>query len=303
MANLRTELAGVKLENPTILAAGVLGNTGEILKRVALAGAGAVTTKSIGIEPRPGHPNPTTVDLGDIMINAMGLPNPGAHAFVDELRIAKEGGKPIINSIFGKDAEEFAKVAGILKKAEPDMFELNLSCPNVKRGASFACDPAAAANIVRKVREATSIPLTVKLTPNTQNLIPVALAVEKAGASAITAINSIGPGMVIDVESGWPVLSNKMGGVSGKVILPIAVRCVYELHNAVKIPIIGTGGVYTGRDAAQMIMAGASAVGIGTAVKGDYLDVFKNVCNELGRILDEKKLKSMRELVGAVKEA
>jgi len=302
MANLATEIAGVKLKNPTILAAGVLSNTGEILKRVALSGAGAVTTKTIGLKPREGNKNPVVVDLGDIFFNAMGLPNPGAEAFVEEIQIAKEGGKPIISSIFGKDAGEFAEVAKILKRAEPDLFELNVSCPNVESGTSFGCDPVAAGNIVRKVKGNTDIPVSVKMTPNTHLLLEVAKAVETAGADAITAINTLGPGMIIDVETGVPILSNKTGGVSGKFIKPIAVKCVYEIGKVVKIPIIGVGGVYSGQDAAELIMAGASAVGIGTAVKDQYLDVFGTVSSELNEILERKKLKSIKELVGKVTE-
>jgi dihydroorotate dehydrogenase (NAD+) catalytic subunit len=302
MANLSTELAGVKLENPTVLSAGILGNTGEILKRVALSGAGAVTTKTIGLKPRKGNKNPTIVDLGDVFLNSMGLPNPGAENFVEEIRIAKESGKPIISSIFGKDAEEFAEVAKILKKAEPDLFELNISCPNVGSGMSFGCDPVAAGKIVEKVKAVTDIPISVKLTPNTHLLVQVAKAVEKAGADVITAINCLGPGMVIDVETRVPILANKFGGVSGKLLRPIATRCIYSIAQAVKIPIIGVGGVYSGEDAAQHIIAGASAVGIGTAVKDHYLDVFGKVCKELGEILERKKLKSVKELVNSVKE-
>jgi|TARA_Y100000310_G_scaffold300031_1_gene335389 dihydroorotate dehydrogenase (NAD+) catalytic subunit len=302
MAELTTELAGVKLENPTVLSAGILGNTGEILKRVGLSGAGAVTTKTIGLKPRKGNKNPTVVDMGDVFLNAMGLPNPGAENFVEEIRIAKEGGKPIISSIFGKDAGEFAEVAKILKKAEPDLFELNISCPNVGSGMSFGCDPVAAGKVVEKVKAVTDISLSVKMTPNTHLLVEVAKSVEKAGASVITAINGLGPGMVIDVETGIPVLANKVGGVSGKFVRPIATRCIYSIAQAVKIPIIGVGGIYSGEDAAQHIIAGASAVGIGTAVKDHYLDIFKKVCDELDVILERKKLKSIGELVGTVKE-
>jgi dihydroorotate dehydrogenase (NAD+) catalytic subunit len=302
MTNLSTELAGVKLENPTVLSAGVLGNTGEILKRVALSGAGAVTTKTIGLKPRKGNKNPTIVDLGGVFLNSMGLPNPGAENFVEEIKIAKEGGKPIISSVFGKDADEFAEVVKILKKAEPDMFELNVSCPNIGSGLSFGCDPFSAANVVRKVKEVTSIPVSVKLTPNTHLLVKVAKAVEEAGADVITAINCLGPGMVIDVDSGRPVLGNGVGGVSGRLIRPIATRCVYSIAKNVKIPIIGVGGVYSWDDGAQHIIAGASAVGIVTAVKDHYLDVFGKVCEELEEILERKKLKSIKELVGLLEE-
>lgn len=302
MASLSTEIAGVKLENPTVLAAGILGNTGEVLKRVALSGAGAVTTKSIGLKPRKGNKNPTIVDLGDVFFNAMGLPNPGAEAFVEEIKIAKEGGKPVISSIFGKDANEFAEVAKILEEAEPDLFELNISCPNVAAGTSFGCDPKAAATVVKKVKEVTNIPVSVKLTPNTHLLVQVAKEVKNAGADAITAINTVGPGMVIDVETKAPLLANKFGGMSGRLIKPIAVKSVYEIHKAVKVPIIGVGGVYSGQDAAEMIIAGASAVGIGTAIKDLDLDVFKIVCNELDELIERKKLKSIEELVGKVKE-
>ncbi|MFH1425043.1 MAG: dihydroorotate dehydrogenase [archaeon] len=298
---LDTELAGIKLKNPTILASGILGNTGEILKRVATeGGAGAVTTKSIGEDARTGHGNATIVDMGKIMLNAMGLPNPGATAFVDEIKIAKEAKVPVIASIFGSSVEGYAAVAKKVLAAKPDMIEINMSCPHAKgHGASFGSDEETAGQVVKAVKKVSGkTPVFAKLTPNVVSISAIAKAVENAGADGITAINTLGPGVVIDVETASPVLSNVAGGLSGEAIKPIAVRCVYEIYKTVKIPIIGTGGVYTGLDAAEMLMAGASAVGIGTAVKDREIDVFSKICKELSDFMERKNYKSVKDLVG-----
>jgi len=296
--DLTTRIAGIKMKNPIILAAGVLGNTGASLRRVAEEGAGAVTTKSITLKPKKGHHNPTVVELDDGFVNAMGLPNPGAEAFVEELKAAKEGEAPVIASIAGESENDFVGVAKILKEAKPDIFELNISCPNVKTGAALACDSVGAGNVVKRVKKVSKIPLSVKLSPNTHNIVEVAKAVEKAGADAITAINTVGPVMVIDVETGKPILANYVGGLSGHAIKGIALRCVYQIFEAVKIPIIGTGGISSGLDAAEMLMAGASAVGMGTVVKDRGVGVFKEVCTELGSFMKRKGYKRLDDLVG-----
>lgn len=293
--NLETKIAGIKLKNPTILAAGVLGNTAESLNRVASSGAGAVTTKSITLNPKKGHSNPTVLELEKGFVNAMGLPNPGADKFVQELEKVK--GVPVIVSVVGSSIEEYVKVAEKLSKYA-DMLELNVSCPNVKTGMIFGSEPGSCSELVRKIKKVSKIPVSVKLTPNTTNLIEVAKAVEKAGADCITAINTVGPGMVIDIETGKTILSNKYGGISGEMVKPIAVRCVYEIAQNTKLPIIGTGGISTGKDAAEMLMAGASAVGIGTAVKNSGIKVFRKICSELEQFMLRKKYKSIKELVG-----
>lgn len=300
--DLKTEIAGIKLSNPTVLASGVLGNTGESLKRIATAGAGAVTTKSLGAKPRMGHPTPTIVDTGQIFMNAMGLPNPGAEAFIEEIKIAKDGGAPVIASVFGGSIEGYATVAETILQAKPDAIELNISCPNAgAHGASFGSDPEVAASVVKAVKNVSGkTPVIAKLTPNVVSISSIARAVEKAGADAITAINTLGPGVVIDVENAEPILSNVKGGMSGPLIKPIAVRCVYEIYNTVKVPIIGLGGVSSGLDAVEMLMAGASVVGMGTAVKDHGIEVFKKVCDEIAEFMERKNYKNVKELVGLV---
>ena len=299
MGMLETRVAGIKLKNPTVLASGVLGTTGPSLRRIAEEGAGAVTTKSLGTVPREGHKNPTVVELGEgSILNAMGLPNPGVGNYFEELSEAKKGGVPVIASVFGGTADEFAEVAAKIEEAGPDMIELNVSCPNVGKGTLFGKDPVSAAEVTKKVKAAVKVPVTVKLTPNADRVVEVAKAVEEAGADAITAINSVGPGMAIDIETNLPILSNRVGGLSGAAIRPIAVKHVFDIYENVKIPIIGLGGISNGQDAIEMLMAGASAVGIGTAVYYQGIDVFKKVSKEIEEFMTRKSFKSIKELVG-----
>lgn len=300
MGLLETEIAGIKLKNPTVLASGVLGTTGHSLIRIANEGAGAVTTKSLGLKSKGGHKNPTIVELGGgSMLNAMGLPNPGVEDYIDELVEAKKCGVPIIASVFGETADDFADAAKRIEAAKPDMVELNISCPNVgTKGTLFGKDPDAATEVTKKVKAAVNIPVIVKLTPNADKIIEVAKAVEKAGADAITAINTVGPGMVIDIETATPVLSNKIGGLSGAAIRTLAIKHVFDISENVKIPIIGLGGISNGQDAIEMIMAGASAVGIGTAVYYQGIDVFKQISKEIEEFMLRKSFKSIEELVG-----
>jgi len=301
--NLETEIAGVKLRNPTVLASGIMSDNADLLIKVGENGAGAVTCKTITKEPREGHKAPTIAWAGEeVMLNAMGIPNMGAEAFVQELKKAKKGKAALIASVGGKSVEEYVDVVNVLKEAGPDLFELNISCPNVGTGMAIGKDPAMTRELVEKVKAATDIPFSVKVTPNADKMVEVAKAAEGAGADAITAINTLGPGMVIDVDKGKIVLTNKTGGLSGPAIKSVAVRCVYDIRKVVDIPIIGVGGVMTGRDAAELLMAGASAVGIGTAVFKKGPGVFKDVCDELGKFMEEKSYKSIKDLVGIVKE-
>ncbi len=296
MTSLKSTLSKLTLNNPTILASGVLDCTGPLLKRVAEAGAGAVTTKSISLKPIEGHPTPSIVEIKDGLLNAMGLPNPGVDEFLDELKIAKVAGVPIIASIAGKSINEFKEVAKRFVNL-PDALELNLSCPNVKGGLLFSQDKKLAASVVKDVKKVTKLPVFAKLGPNVSNIAEIARAVEKAGADGITAINTM-PAMVIDIETGMPILSNKSGGLSGTALKPIAIKCVYDIYESVKIPIIGTGGVSNGADAVEMLMAGASAVGIGTAIKKHWLSTFSKINKELDAFMKRKKFKSTKELVG-----
>jgi dihydroorotate dehydrogenase (NAD+) catalytic subunit len=284
---LAIQTLGLEFPNPLVLASGILGTEAALLHRIARAGAGAVTSKSCGPLPRAGHPNPTVLDWGPGLINAVGLANPGVEAEVQVLREAKPLlaplGVPLIASIYGHTVDEFAQVARRISDAQPDLIEVNISCPNVQAefGRPFALDAASASAVTRAVKGETTIPITVKLSPNTPDLVPIARAVVEAGADALTAINTVGPGMVIDLESGQPILANRVGGVSGPAIRPIAVRCVYELARAVDVPILGTGGVSSGRDALEMIAAGATLVGVGSAVYGRGPEAFAEIREEM----------------------
>lgn len=304
--SLGAELCGAKLRNPTVLASGIVGVTGALLVRVAKeGGAGAVTSKSCSLEPRLGHPNPIILDFPEGMINAVGLSNPGADDEVDEIKEAvANAGVPVIASIFADTAAKFGMVAEKISKANPSMIEVNISCPNVESefGKPFASDPKAAAQATEAVKNVTKIPVIVKLSPNVANIKQIAQAVVEAGADAICAINTVGPGMIIDIESARPVLSNKTGGVSGPAIKPVAVRCIYDVFQAVKVPIIGTGGVSNGRDAIELMMAGASAVGIGTAVYSRGMKVFGEVAKEMEEWLGANGYSSAKEIVGAAQK-
>jgi dihydroorotate dehydrogenase (NAD+) catalytic subunit len=296
--SLETDLCGTRLRNPTMLASGVMGETGDSLRRVAEAGAGAVVTKSIGLEPRQGYPNPTLVELDDGYINAMGLPGPGIHAFGEEMPIALKGGIPIVGSLFAAIPEDFVTLAVRMQEYGVSAIELNLSCPHAKGyGMEVGVDPDAVANIVRQVKAAIDIPLWSKLTPNTHRLLDVARAVEGAGGDAIVAVNTV-KAMAISVEARRPVLFNRTGGLSGPAIKAVGLRCVYELYEAVDIPIIGVGGAETLRDVLEYLMAGAKAVQIGSGVGRKGLGVFRTVCVGLLEYLEENGLTSPSDIVG-----
>jgi len=275
MTDLTTRFLEFTLPTPLVLASGIWGTTVSLLERAALAGCGAVTAKSCGPTPRPGHVNPSCLDWGHGLINAIGLANPGAAAEVELLAAAKARlqlrGVPLIASIFAGPPEEFGTVAATVAAAQPDLIEVNISCPNVHSefGEPYAASADAAAEVtgyVKDVARTAGIPVIVKLAPNVPSIGRIARAVVAAGADALCVINTM-PGMVIDAESGQPILANRSGGLSGPAIKPIALKCVYDTRKACPdTPIIGTGGVTTGRDAVEMLMAGATAVGVGSAV-------------------------------------
>ena len=295
---LATEIAGLKLANPTMLASGILGYTGLSLKSIIEAGAGAVVTKSMGLEPRTGYPNPTVVQTDCGLLNAMGLPNPGISHFKDEMKELKSTGVPTILSIYGYSSEEFAKVAETAVKMGADAIELNVSCPHIKKaGAEIGCDPLLLTEIVKEVKKRVNIPVIVKLTPNVANIGEIAKAAEEAGADAITAINTV-KAMNIEIETGRPLLANKFGGLSGPAIKPIAVRCVYDVYRSVDVPIIGCGGISSWQDAVEFMLAGASAVQIGTAVAFKGVGVFSSVAKGIEDYLKRKGFKNVKELVG-----
>jgi len=270
----------------------------ESLGNVVMGGAGAIVTKSVGLKPRNGYANPTIVQTSYGLINAMGLPNPGITEFVKEIREAKSFGVPVIVSVYGFSAEEYATAAKIAVDAGADAVELNVSCPHVKEtGSEIGQNPKILIKVVRKVKTVVEKPVFVKLSPNVTDIAEIAEAAAKAGANALTAINTV-KAMAIDTETTVPILSNKTGGLSGPAIKPIAVRCVYEIYEGVKVPIIGCGGITDWRDAVEFLLAGATAVQIGTAIALKGPNVFKKVTRGIDAYLKRKGFKSVNEIVG-----
>ncbi len=268
-------VGGVALENHLLLAAGILGTTGASLSRMLSLGAGGVVTKSIGPVPKEGHAGPCIAVLDDGLLNAMGLPNPSKE-FIEEIAPLKK--KQVVVSIFGGNADEFAEVAQWFTGTASG-FELNLSCPHAEGyGAAIGTDPKLVEACTKAVSK-TGIPVWVKLTPNVTDITAIGKAAERGGASAIVAINTV-KAMRISTEIRRPVLGNRYGGLSGSAVFPIAVRCVYELYEACKIPIIGCGGISTADNVIEMMMAGASAVEIGSAVHRD-VRVFETIRENL----------------------
>lgn len=297
---LQTDIAGLRLKNPTILASGIMGSTGAALCRIARdGGAGAVVAKSVGIEVRKGHNNPTVIEVGGGLLNAIGLSNPGIDEFGSEIVVAKKGGVPVIVSVFGFSVKEFEDVAKGAQNYGADAIELNLSCPNVKRaGTVYGQDPVLSQRVVEAVKGAVNIPVIAKLAANTGDIVAVAEACADAGCDAITAVNTLGA-MKIDIRARAPVLGNKTGGLSGPCIKPVALRCVYEISKELDIPVIGCGGITSGEDAIEFLMAGARAVEIGTAVHLRGIDVFKKVCTEIEVFMEEQGYSDLSEITGA----
>lgn len=295
---LEVELCNVKMKNPTILAAGVLGSTASSLNWAARSGAGAVVTKSFGIHPNKGYANPTTVEVTGGVINAIGLSNPGVNIFKDELEKI-ESSVPTIASIYGVSGDEFAQIASKVENLV-DLIELNVSCPHAQKGcgASIGEDPKLTGEVVKAVKSAVEVPVIAKLTPNVTDIVEIALSAQKAGCDGLTLINSVGPGMKIDIETANPVLSNKFGGLSGPAIKPIALRCVYDVYDTVEIPIVGVGGIADYRDAVEFIFAGAKCVQIGTSIMYKGLEIFEDVCSGIKKFMQHKEYGSIDEMVG-----
>ncbi len=293
MAILSGAVGGLILRNPVMLAAGILGTTGSSLRRAARAGAGCVVTKSVGATPREGHPGPVVVQVEGGLLNAMGLPNPSYKNFQEEIDLARQGGVPVVASIFGDGPEEFAEVASGL---DADCFELNLSCPHAERyGSEIGCEPSNVEAITRAVKNSVDVPVWVKLTPNVADIVSLGKAAQRGGADAVVAINTL-KAMAIDVETGRPILSNRFGGLSGPAIKPVAIRCVFDLFAALEVPVIGVGGISSWEDTAEMILAGAQGVQMGTALAGGY-GIFGEITAGLERYLVRKGL-TLMELRG-----
>ncbi|MDE1798369.1 MAG: dihydroorotate dehydrogenase [Candidatus Micrarchaeota archaeon] len=297
MADLSVQLPGARLRNPLVLASGIRGNNAGLLIRAAKEGAGAVTSKSCSLQPREGHANPTALAAGPLMLNAIGLSNPGVDAEAEEIRRAvAEAGVPVIASVYAHSSEDFAAVAQKIALARPALIELDISCPNVHReGEMFSSSIAGAESVTRAVKaKVKNIPISVKLAPNVPNIGAIARAAQAAGADCITAINTM-PALWIDAAARKPVLANQYGGMSGPALKPIALRAVYEIRRSCSLPIIGGGGITTGTDAAEMLMAGATAVSIGSAVYYRK-NAFGEIREELEQFMDAEGFSKIPEL-------
>ncbi|KAG0511963.1 MAG: Dihydroorotate dehydrogenase B (NAD(+)), catalytic subunit [Nitrosopumilales archaeon] len=298
--SLSTSIGPIKLERPTMLASGILGISLDVFNRLYRAGVGAVVTKSLSKEPWEGYPNPTIFSVkGGGWLNAVGLSNPGAEYFAK--MIPSDNKIPIIVSLVGSIEEDFEFMIKKFANSKILGYELNLSCPHVaKVGLEVGDDPELVKKIVKKVKTTTNLPIIAKVGLGTTHYLDTVKAACEAGIDAITAINTL-RAMAIDVETERPILSNKIGGLSGSPIKPIAVRCVYEISKQYEIPIIGCGGISDWEDAVEFILAGASAVQIGSAVGDNWIQVFDEINKGILYYMEKKKFTNIQEMVGRSK--
>ncbi len=305
--NLSQKILGVEFQNPTVLASGILGVTASSWKFVAQNGAGAITTKSLWLKPHKGHPNPTIISTDHWTLNAVGTPDAGPAKAREEIASFDEGGRPVplIANVIAGLVEDYADIVAEILPLKPDFFEINISCPNIEDefGRPFACSAPDAAAVTKAVKKVSKdVPVFIKLSPNVENIATIARACAEAGADGLTLINTVGPGVAIDLRSRMPILANYTGGLSGRAIKPIAVRCIADCYAATegKLPIIGTGGVSTGEDAVEMMLAGASLVGVGTAVWERGVDVFAKICGEMQMFCTNEGVWNVQDLVGGM---
>jgi dihydroorotate dehydrogenase (NAD+) catalytic subunit len=291
-----TKIGEVELQNPIIVASGILGLSQSIFDRLYRMGAGAIVSKSISLLPREGYINPTITTIkGKSYINAVGLANPGLESFAKEISTNKV---PLIVSIVGSTIPDFEEMVSKLNTLNVMGYELNLSCPHVeKMGMEIGDDPKAVYDIVRNIKKNSHKPLFVKVGMGGSNIVKTAKIAEKAGADCITAINTI-RAMKIDIETGHPILENKIGGLSGASIKPIGVRCVYELKKNIGIPIIGCGGIFSHEDVVEYLMAGASAVQIASVLGFGGLNSLNKILKGLNRYLKAKGHTNVTDLIG-----
>jgi dihydroorotate dehydrogenase (NAD+) catalytic subunit len=264
--DLSVNIGGIKLKNPVIAASGTFGFGREYAGYFDLNRLGGISVKGLTLEPRKGNPPPRIAETPGGILNSVGLQNPGVHAFIrDEIPFLRGYNLAVIANVAGNSVEDYCEMAEILSDADIDAIELNVSCPNVKEGCLlFGSTADGVSEVVSNVRKLCRKPLIVKLSPNVTDITEIAKAAEASGADCVSLINTI-LGMAIDIETKKPVLANIMGGLSGPAVKPVAVRMVYQAANAVKIPVIGMGGISGASDAIEFLLAGASAVMIGTA--------------------------------------
>ena len=301
MADLTVNIAGVEFKNPVITASGTVGFGREYSEFYPLKEIGGLSCKGITLKPRMGNPPPRIAETPSGILNAVGLQNPGVDHFIErDLPWLKEQETVVIANIAGNTPEEYAQMAEKLSESSVDMIEMNISCPNVKHGGvQFGTSCQSVGAITREVRAHCKKPLMVKLSPNVSDIAEIARAAESEGADALSLINTL-TGMRIDINTLRPIIRNNTGGLSGPAVFPVAVRMVWQTAGAVKIPVVGMGGISTWRDAVEMMMAGASAIQVGTALFSDPYAPLK-IKEGLNRYLDDQGIASVTELAGMVK--
>jgi len=299
---LDVEIAGIKMKNPVMVASGTFGCGEEYSEVMDISRLGAVVTKTVTLEPRQGNPPPRICETPSGMLNSIGLQNDGIDAFLkNSLPLLAKFKVPVIVNIAGDSLNDFAELTKKLD-GQPAVkgIELNISCPNVKKGGMlFGCAPDSAAEVVKSVKKMTALPVIVKLTPNVTDVARIAMSVEAAGADAVSLINTL-IGMSIDIETRKPKIATATGGLSGPAIRPIAVRMVWNVAQAVKIPVIGIGGIMTAEDAIEFFLAGASAVQVGTA---NFIDAEASikVIDGIKSYLGSRKLSGIKEIIGKIR--
>lgn len=301
MADLTVNIAGVEFKNPVITASGTFGFGREYSEFYPLKEIGGLSCKGITLKPRMGNPPPRIAETPSGILNAVGLQNPGVDHFIEQdLPWLKEQETVVIANIAGNTPEEYAQMAEKLSESSVDMIEMNISCPNVKHGGvQFGTSCQSVGAITREVRAHCKKPLMVKLSPNVSDIAEIARAAESEGADALSLINTL-TGMRIDINTRRPIIRNNTGGLSGSAVFPVAVRMVWQTAGAVKIPVVGMGGISTWRDAVEMMLAGASAIQVGTALFSDPYAPLK-IKEGLNRYLDDQGIASVTELAGMVK--
>lgn len=297
MPDISASIAGLKLDNPLMLASGILDENGHTMKRILDEGAAAVVTKSIGMQERSGYRPPVIAEIDGGLLNAVGLANPGIENFREEIRIALSSGRPVIGSVFASNVQDFVTLAQKMEEFSVSAVELNLSCPHVQGfGTEVGSDAALVEDIVVEIKKKVRIPLFAKLSPNVSNMLEIARAADKADAYVL--INTI-KGMAVDINARRPVLSNVYGGLSGPAIKAVGIRYVYEVKKETGKPVIGVGGIERGEDALEYIMAGASALQVGTALYRHGRGVFNTINDEIRKFMEKEKIETLSEIIGA----
>lgn len=298
--DLSCKLNGVAFPNPLLLASGILNETGASMARAVREGAGGVVTKSMSLKPRSGHPGPNVVEVEGGLLNAMGLPGPGMDHFADEVAGARKAGAVVVGSVFGGTAEEFAEAARRMEALGTPILELNVSCPHAKGyGSEIGCDPARLREVTAAVKDAVKLPVWVKLTPNTDDVLKLARVAVEAGADGLVCTNTL-KAIAIEPDVRRPVLGNGVGGLSGHALKPVALRAVWDCWaGEVGVPLIASGGIYTARDVLEYAMAGAVQFQVGTAVMHEGWGVFRAIHRDLEAWMGREGVRRLGDIVGA----